>query len=148
MSAGAARKDGRRPKSNALDGSFQKFDGDLIARLLIEVLMKFSRLNQAKLVFQIIKRILLFDQNLNPASLLLQLCTTKIAWNVPVLAQNGFYFIDIECHGLLRSFAKGEGHVRKHSLCLLLLTKTFSSIVSYILTNLDSALIEYESDGV
>ena len=62
-------------KPDAL-AEFEKLGGDLIACLIIEVLMEFSRLNQAKLVFQIVMRVLLTDQNLNPTSMLLQLCTT------------------------------------------------------------------------
>jgi hypothetical protein len=62
-------------KPDAL-AEFEKLGGDLIACLIIKLLLQFRRLNQAQLVFQIVMGVLLPDQNLNPASLLLQLYTT------------------------------------------------------------------------
>ena len=43
---------------------------------------------------------------------------------------------------------KGTGNRRKRFLCFLFIVKSFSSICLYILADLDSSLIKYESDGV
>ena len=42
----------------------------------------------------------------------------------------------------------GTGNQRKRFLCFLFILKLFSSICLYVLADLDSGLIKYESDGV
>ncbi|MFZ1107352.1 MAG: hypothetical protein WAN43_03245 [Rhodomicrobium sp.] len=59
---------------SASAGVSQKVGGDPVAGLIIRFLAQFVFLDQAKLVFQVVMRILLADQNMDSAGLLLELC--------------------------------------------------------------------------